>query len=156
MDQRVGGFKCDGWKVRITQVNSLVWGVNVVCVCVCVSPPGSKGFPTFTTFPQAGECGVIVGPHSTKLPQSRDTESDQLGVPARTVEHAVQSDRFVSWSFHVSSPKPIFMQLCSSPHRLYRSTLRPLGNNVQPYGFLRTYAPFRSLTFLPNVAIESN
>ena len=22
------------------------------------------------------------GPHSTKLPQSRDTESDQLGVPA--------------------------------------------------------------------------
>ena len=30
----------------------------------------------------AGECGVIVGPHSTKLPQSRDTESDQLGVPA--------------------------------------------------------------------------
>ena len=30
----------------------------------------------------AGECGVIVGPRSTKLPQSRDTESDQLGVPA--------------------------------------------------------------------------
>ena len=25
---------------------------------------------------------MIVGPHSTKLPQSRDTESDQLGVPA--------------------------------------------------------------------------
>ena len=24
---------------------------------------------------------VIVGPHSTKLPQARDTESDQLGVP---------------------------------------------------------------------------
>ena len=33
-------------------------------------------------FYSAGECGVIVGPHSTKLPQSRDTESDQLGVPA--------------------------------------------------------------------------
>ena len=29
-------------------------------------------------------------------------------------------------------------------------------NHVQPYGFLRNYAPFRSLTFLPNVAIESN
>ena len=26
---------------------------------------------------------MIVGPHSTKLPQSWDTESDQLGVPAR-------------------------------------------------------------------------
>ena len=25
---------------------------------------------------------MIVGPHSTKLPQSWDTESDQLGVPA--------------------------------------------------------------------------
>ena len=25
---------------------------------------------------------MIVGPHSTKLPQSRDTGSDQLGVPA--------------------------------------------------------------------------
>ena len=25
---------------------------------------------------------MTVGPHSTKLPQSWDTESDQLGVPA--------------------------------------------------------------------------
>ena len=31
----------------------------------------------------AGECGMTVGPHSTKLPQSWDTESDQLGVPAQ-------------------------------------------------------------------------
>ena len=38
------------------------------------------GFVLFCIF-SAGECGVIVGPHSTKLPQSRDTESDQHGVP---------------------------------------------------------------------------
>ena len=30
----------------------------------------------------AGECGMIVGPHSTKLPQSWDTGSDQPSVPA--------------------------------------------------------------------------
>ena len=30
----------------------------------------------------AGECGMIVGPHSTKLPQSWDTGSDQTSVPA--------------------------------------------------------------------------
>ena len=29
----------------------------------------------------AGECGMIVGPHSTKLPQSWDTGSDQPSVP---------------------------------------------------------------------------
>ena len=43
-----------------------------VSVCVCQ-----------TLYQRAGECGMIVGPHSTKLPQSWDTESDQLGVPAR-------------------------------------------------------------------------
>ena len=30
----------------------------------------------------AGECGMIVGPHSTKLQQSWDTGSDQPSVPA--------------------------------------------------------------------------
>ena len=30
----------------------------------------------------AGERGMIVGPHSTKLPQSWDTGSDQPSVPA--------------------------------------------------------------------------
>ena len=30
----------------------------------------------------AGECGMIVGPHSTKLQQSWDTGSDQRSVPA--------------------------------------------------------------------------
>ena len=59
-------------------------------VCVCVSTPVPRDtnllfsilfcWARFCT--DAGECGVIVGPHSMKLPQSRDTESDQLGVPA--------------------------------------------------------------------------
>ena len=61
-----------------------------------------RGCFQFST--DAGECGVIVGPHSTKLPESRDTESDQLGVPATTFEHAVQFDRFDSWWLHVFLP----------------------------------------------------
>ena len=36
----------------------------------------------FISCPDAGECGMIVGPHSTKLPQSWDTGSDQPSVPA--------------------------------------------------------------------------
>ena len=32
---------------------------------------------------------MIVGPHSTKLPQSCDTKSDQLGVPAVLPENLV-------------------------------------------------------------------
>ena len=32
----------------------------------------------------AGECGMIVGPHSKKLPQSWDTGSDQPSVPANS------------------------------------------------------------------------
>ena len=33
----------------------------------------------------AGECGMIVGPHSTKPPQSWDTGSDQPSVPAISI-----------------------------------------------------------------------
>ena len=38
-----------------------------------------------TSFSCAGECGMIVGPHSTKLPQSWDTGSDQPSVPAISI-----------------------------------------------------------------------
>ena len=36
-------------------------------------------------FQSAGECDMIVGPHSTKLPQSWDTGSDQPSVPAISI-----------------------------------------------------------------------
>ena len=56
------------------------------CVCVCVGNPNYNGTSAsgreHVSTNVAGECGMTVGPHSTKLPQSWDTESDQLGVPA--------------------------------------------------------------------------
>ena len=35
---------------------------------------------------------MTVGPHSTKLPQSWDTESDQLGVPAMYSVQLISSE----------------------------------------------------------------
>ena len=57
-------------------------------VCVCVYPLELQGSCriVFLNLFIAGERGMIVGPHSTKLPQSFDTESDQLGVPAALPE----------------------------------------------------------------------
>ena len=49
-----------------------------VCVCVC----GVAEYCTLSPQLRAGECGMTEGPHSTKLPQSWDTGSDQSGVPA--------------------------------------------------------------------------
>ena len=96
------------------------------CVCVC-NPWNHRGpvglFSLLSLCCTAGECGVIVGPHSTKLPQSRDTESDQLGVPAsflflkwheakprtsscRHARNAVNlsSRRFVAFNYRNSGP----------------------------------------------------
>ena len=53
-----------------------------VCVCACVPSGVTRFLLDCFEFPFAGECSMIVGPHSMKLPQSWDTESDQLGVPA--------------------------------------------------------------------------
>ena len=47
--------------------------------CVCGHSRTARG----RIVASRGECGMTVGPHSTKLPQSWDTESDQLGVPAQ-------------------------------------------------------------------------
>ena len=47
---------------------------------MCVYPLESQGCRiVFLNLSIAGERGMIVGPHSTKLSQSWDTESDQLG-----------------------------------------------------------------------------
>ena len=55
------------------------------CVCVCTICIDVKPvlflFSLLLVF--IGECGMIVGPHSTKLPQSWDTGSDQPSVPAK-------------------------------------------------------------------------
>ena len=59
-----------------------------MCVCVC-TPLIAKSFGLRSS---AGECGMTVGPHSTKLPQSWDTESDQLGVPASVSASAFASE----------------------------------------------------------------
>ena len=95
-----------------------------VCVCNPWNHRGPVGlFSLLSLCCTAGECGVIVGPHSTKLPQSRDTESDQLGVPAsflflkwheakprtsscRHARNAVNlsSRRFVAFNYRNSGP----------------------------------------------------
>ena len=84
---------------------------------------------------QAGGDRVAAWLSPTKLHAvDQDAGTDHPCVPAlSTVDHAVSFAWFVSWSFHVSSPKPTFLQLCSPPHRLCRSISRPLRNNVQPY-----------------------
>ena len=48
-------------------------------LCVCVY---TASHMQFINCLDAGECGMIVGPRSTKLPQSWDTGSDQPSVPA--------------------------------------------------------------------------
>ena len=55
---------------------------DVVSVCVALEITRIRSGCADSFVFSAGECGMIVGPHSTKLPQSWDTESDQLGVPA--------------------------------------------------------------------------
>ena len=64
-----------------------------LCVCLCVCLPLCLSFNVcvcanlcskeahISLFPTAGGCGMIVGLHSTKVPQSWCTESDQLDVP---------------------------------------------------------------------------
>ena len=54
-----------------------VWVCGCVCMCVC-----TLLITCSLNIDLAGECGMIVGPHSTKLPQSWDTGSDQPSVPA--------------------------------------------------------------------------
>ena len=54
------------------------WG----CMCAFKQLESGCFFLGFAKWVWAGECGVSGGPHTTKLPQSWDTEFDQLGVPA--------------------------------------------------------------------------
>ena len=55
-----------------------------------------------------GECGITIGPHSTKLPQSWVTESDQLGAPriygVQISSENVSLDRLPQYSIKISSP----------------------------------------------------
>ena len=54
-------------------------------LCVCVTHLNrckTSAYRVLLFIISAGECGMIVGPHSTKLPQSWDTGSDQPSVPA--------------------------------------------------------------------------
>ena len=48
------------------------------------------------TYRYAEECGVIVGPHSTKLPQSWDTGSDQP-TQRTCIDHWLTVDQAVNF-----------------------------------------------------------
>ena len=54
-------------------------------MCVCVWTIWIDVKLLIFQFSKAGECGMIVAPHSTKLPQSWDTGSDQPSVPAISI-----------------------------------------------------------------------
>ena len=49
-----------------------------LCCCVCGSPCSKEAFAFTLTHTKRGECGMIVGPHWTKLPQSWDTGMPSL------------------------------------------------------------------------------
>ena len=81
-----------------------------ICVLVCVSHPGSKGFsppsPPFPPFPQAGGDRVTAWLSPTKLHAvDQDAGTDHPRVPALlTFAHAVQSFGLFSWCFMSSFP----------------------------------------------------
>ena len=144
---------------------------------MCVSHPGSKGFPRFhlstaietrttfsTLFHAAGACGLLVLP-TTQRSCGQEGEAgtdhpcvptDHPCVPATTFEQAVQFDRFVFMVLHVSTPETLVLQLsCTArapPLRFAVKGNRFCSNTYKSLDF----SPYRSLTFLPIVAIESN
>ena len=74
----VGAFLCALTRQYVCALLCVCVCVHV-CVCVCAC---TLLITCSLNIDLAGECGMIVGPHSTKLPQSWDTGSDQPSVPA--------------------------------------------------------------------------
>ena len=55
---------------------------------------------------------MIVGPHSMKLPQSRGTESDQLGVPAVLLEKLHRGPCFLARTRRPAFASDHHRQMC--------------------------------------------
>ena len=113
-----------------------------MCLCVCVSHPGSKGFPRshLSTVTKAGGHSSI---HQSVANEATDVwRGYEPGTPgSRTCDrfellHTLSTLLVCFHGFSTFLPlNQLFLQLCPSPHRLCRSTSRPLGNNVQQYSF---------------------
>ena len=132
-----------------------------VCVCVCVSHPGSKGFHLFylsttteTFYQRQGDTAPDCRPCLTKL-------CNLVGYPAwpagRTCSFFTSCNptfpRFDSWFFMIL---PINLSTFSRSRLVQRLATAHLSKHCSTIRFLRTYAPFRSLTFLPIVTTEYN
>ena len=127
-------------------------------VCVCVHP-WTKGFVQPIHLPRVPPPIHKQGRQAryTYLTQrssgvSRDGWTDHPPVPASTVEQAVPILLFDSMVVHDTSHKPFhFLTQLNCTEARHRTPVETLFNNT----VLLTHAPFRSLTFLPNVGTES-
>ena len=133
-------------------------------VCVCVSHPGSKGFPpvhlsttaetvSIFQFSQAGGSRVCSWREPTKLQvQTRISKEDALSTYLQPELLTTLSNLLclIPWFFMLPTPKP-FVTAPNVQIDFEAFSTTVLNNTVLP-----TYAPFRSLTLLPIVAIESN
>ena len=138
----------------------------LVCVCVCVSHPGSKGYPPLHRFtfplplrplsilPKAGGSRVCSWREPTKLQvQTRISKEDALSTYLQPELLTTLSNLLglIPWFFMLPPPNP------ARPQKLRRRFDRcNLVTTMLNFSSDRTHAPFRSLAFLPIVAIESN
>ena len=115
---------------------------------ICVSTPGQRVLNHLRQGRQARY--TYLTQRSSGV--SRDGWTDHPPVPASTVEQAVPILLFDSMVVHDTSHKPFhFLTQLNCTEARHRTPVETLFNNT----VLLTHAPFRSLTFLPNVVTES-
>ena len=117
-------------------------GLCCLFACVCVSHPGSKRFPTFTTFfamtrvSQAGGSSPLMSLLPTKLLMSwEDIGADHSDVPAMFCgihKPLLQSSFFVSMVVHDTPHKPFSVRIAAADCHFLLSAF---GNIVQQYCF---------------------
>ena len=133
-----------------------------LCVRVCVSHPGSKGFPRshLSTTTEAGSIFPLMQGATESLHGCRQRSSMQLTRISRLITVTyLQPKPLTTLSnllglFPFPPPKPFPpQQRCS----LSRFVTAVKGNNhcSNTYNF-SDFSPYCSTAFLPNVAIESN
>ena len=121
------------------------WGV-----CVCVSHPVSKGFPITPTFHTSRGMERTCEAPSNEAPHMiLGYRQGRLPTYLRQTLIKLFHSRFVCMVVHDTSPKH------TRPQQLRRrSDCCRFVTTMLTFSSDRTHAPFRSLTFLPIVAIE--
>ena len=122
-------------------------------MCVCVHPWTKGSQPTSAgalSTPWQTQCNEAM-PWSGKHGLITRVYLQQFG----TVEHAVQCALFVSMVLHDTSHKPTAVLRRFAADFECQIVFECSCQHCSTIRFLRTYAPFRSLAFLPNVGTES-